>query len=51
MSATDSIDRENTRLDWARRAIGDAGLDLQRASMDAGFRSYWRTLGPAPAAS
>ncbi len=47
-AATDSIDRQNARLDWARRAIGDAGLDLQRASVDAGFRSYWRTLGTEP---
>lgn len=46
-AATDSIDRQNARLDWARHAIGDTGLDLQRASVDAGFRSYWRTLGPA----
>lgn len=49
MSAiTDSIDRENARLDWVRRTIGDAGLKLQRASVDAGFRSYWRTLGTEP---
>ncbi len=49
MSAvTDSIDRENARLDWARRAVDDAGIGLQRASVDAGFRSYWRTLGHEP---
>jgi aminoglycoside/choline kinase family phosphotransferase len=46
-AAPDSFDRENARLDWARRAVGDAGLALQRASVDAGFRSYWRTFGAA----
>lgn len=46
MSTTpDTIDRETARLDWARRAVGDSGISLQRASVDAGFRSYWRTLG------
>ncbi|WP_460726635.1 aminoglycoside phosphotransferase family protein [Lysobacter rhizosphaerae] len=43
MTATDSIDREIARLAWARAATRDAGLQLQRASVDAGFRSYWRT--------
>lgn len=40
-----TIDREQTRLDWARRQLGDAAAGLQRASVDAGFRSYWRTTG------
>jgi aminoglycoside/choline kinase family phosphotransferase len=47
MTATDATDRRSSerdaaRLAWARAATGDAGLQLQRASVDAGFRSYWR---------
>lgn len=42
MTATDATDRETARLDWARNATGEAALQLQRASVDAGFRSYWR---------
>ena len=38
--------RAEARLAWARRATGEATLGLVRASMDAGFRSYWRTTGP-----
>jgi len=34
--------REATRLAWARAAVGDDLLELHRASVDAGFRSYWR---------
>src|SRR5690625_7403269 len=30
------------RLAWARRASGEPGLALRRASSDAGFRTYWR---------
>lgn len=37
-------DRESARLAWTRNALGDASADLTRASMDAGFRSYWRTV-------
>ena len=40
--------REDQRLAWARAATGNAGLGLARASTDAGFRSYWRTLGVEP---
>ncbi|HVI58307.1 MAG TPA: phosphotransferase [Luteimonas sp.] len=40
--------RDAQRLDWARRATAEPALDLQRASVDAGFRSYWRTTGAAP---
>lgn len=40
--------RETARLDWARHALADSGAQLRRASMDAGFRSYWRTLGAGP---
>lgn len=38
-------DRSEQRLHWARGAAGDAYLQLERASVDAGFRSYWRTHG------
>jgi len=37
--------REQQRLEWARAAAGLPTLGLQRASMDAGLRSYWRTRG------
>lgn len=40
--------RDVERLAWARRALGDPGIALGRASVDAGFRSYWRTAGDAP---
>ena len=43
-----SEDRETARLDWARHALADPGAQLQRASVDAGFRSYWRTHGTGP---
>lgn len=34
--------RTRQRLNWVRRALGDAQIELERASADAGFRSYWR---------
>lgn len=34
--------RASTRDAWARDALGEPGATLVRASMDAGFRSYWR---------
>ena len=40
--------RDTRRLDWVRSTTGLAALDLRRASVDAGFRSYWRTLGETP---
>ncbi|MFT3763420.1 MAG: phosphotransferase [Pseudoxanthomonas sp.] len=40
--------RAAARLDWARRALGDPRAQLQRASVDAGFRSYWRSAGRGP---
>ena len=40
--------RDAQRLGWARRAAARSGLELQRASVDAGFRSYWRTIGTTP---
>lgn len=45
MSAPTAIADESRaaqRLAWARSASGDPALALERASMDAGFRSYWR---------
>lgn len=45
LESQDIEHREATRLSWARAALGDDGALLQRASVDAGFRSYWRTLG------
>lgn len=41
-------ERESTRLDWARRALGDPRAELRRASVDAGYRSYWRSTGAGP---
>ena len=39
--------RERQRLAWARGVTGEPYLSLERASTDAGFRSYWRTAGIA----
>lgn len=46
MSSAESSAREIARLQWARSATGNSRLDLHRASVDAGFRSYWRGAGP-----
>ncbi|MFP5374461.1 MAG: aminoglycoside phosphotransferase family protein [Gammaproteobacteria bacterium] len=35
-------ERAGARLRWARATAGDPALALERASADAGFRSYWR---------
>jgi hypothetical protein len=40
--------RAAERLAWARAALADDALGLERASVDAGFRSYWRTVGHVP---
>ncbi|MFW3174255.1 aminoglycoside phosphotransferase [Xanthomonas phaseoli] len=37
--------RDARRLHWAQQALDDPHASLQRASVDAGFRSYWRTRG------
>ena len=37
--------RQRARLGWTQRVLGDQGVELVRASVDAGFRSYWRTTG------
>ena len=44
MTAHDDA-RADARLAWTRAALGDTGAGLERASMDAGFRSYWRSTG------
>lgn len=52
VSSEDSLapdPRTAARTAWARAATGDPALEVERASMDAGFRSYWRghpTAGP-----
>lgn len=43
--APDPDSRTAERLRWTRTALGDARVQLVRASIDAGFRSYWRTQG------
>ena len=48
MPDSDSATRERQRLAWARRALGEPAADLVRASVDAGFRSYWRSVGTGP---
>jgi aminoglycoside/choline kinase family phosphotransferase len=40
--------RAQARLAWARRVMDERAIELVRASMDAGFRSYWRTAGCSP---
>lgn len=45
MTATHDDARADARLAWARESLGDAEATLRRASMDAGFRSYWRSSG------
>lgn len=40
--------RAAQRLAWARAALQQPDAGLERASTDAGLRSYWRTLGAAP---
>jgi aminoglycoside/choline kinase family phosphotransferase len=37
--------RSRARLEWARQALADPSAELTRASVDAGFRSYWRSSG------
>ena len=40
-------DRSAKRLEFLRRSLSDERLGLERASTDAGFRSYWRAArGP-----
>ncbi len=44
----DTADREAARLAWTRQATQNTTAGLHRASIDAGFRSYWRTEGLSP---
>ncbi len=44
MTANDDA-RADARLAWARTALADVDATLERASTDAGFRSYWRSGG------
>ena len=44
MIDTASDPRAAARTAWARAATGETSLELERASMDAGFRSYWRGI-------
>src|SRR5690606_31462360 len=48
MSRTADDARGEARLAWARAATGNPSLALERASADAGFRSYWRTCSDGP---
>ncbi len=48
MSNPATDDRATLRLHWARHALGNADAGLERASTDAGFRSYWRSVGATP---
>ncbi|MET0656433.1 MAG: phosphotransferase [Pseudoxanthomonas sp.] len=43
-----SDERQSPRLEWARHALGDPDASLERASVDAGQRSYWRSTGAGP---
>ncbi|MGY1459750.1 aminoglycoside phosphotransferase family protein [Luteimonas sp. A534] len=49
MTAAIDDTRANARLDWARAAAASPALALERASTDAGFRSYWRASGSGDA--
>jgi aminoglycoside/choline kinase family phosphotransferase len=48
LPATDDHSRDRQRLAWARAVLHDPSVQLERASVDAGFRSYWRTVGIVP---
>jgi hypothetical protein len=41
----DTAPRAADRLAWARHVLGQPQAGLERASVDAGFRSYWRSTG------
>jgi aminoglycoside/choline kinase family phosphotransferase len=44
-SANSTAARAAARLAWARAVLGNATLELEPASADASFRSYWRVRG------
>jgi aminoglycoside/choline kinase family phosphotransferase len=39
-----TLNRETDRLLWAQKALDDPQAELERASADASFRSYWRSF-------
>jgi N-acetylmuramate 1-kinase len=41
--------RADARLAWTRQVLDDPTVELESASSDASFRSYWRTVGVQPA--
>ncbi|MGV8921774.1 MAG: aminoglycoside phosphotransferase family protein [Thermomonas sp.] len=41
--------RADARTAWTRQVLGDPDASPARASMDAGFRSYWRVQAPGAA--
>jgi aminoglycoside/choline kinase family phosphotransferase len=43
--------RASQRVAWTRATLRDPAAEPVRASMDAGFRSYWRVAGGAASAS
>ncbi|HET8818016.1 MAG TPA: phosphotransferase [Xanthomonadaceae bacterium] len=47
-TATDDA-RATRRLEWTRTATAEPATTLSRASVDAGFRSYWRAVAPGTA--
>jgi N-acetylmuramate 1-kinase len=44
----DAATRDRQRLAWTRRVLDAPEAGLTRASVDAGFRSYWRSTGMTP---
>ncbi len=44
LPVADCPERAHARLAWVRAVTGEPTLELERASTDAGFRSYWRTV-------
>lgn len=48
-STTEAFTRDARRLAWTRAALADPRAVLERASVDAGLRSYWRSRGEGPA--
>jgi aminoglycoside/choline kinase family phosphotransferase len=48
LSDANIAQREDDRLAWTRRVLARPDAGLERASVDAGFRSYWRSTGVNP---
>jgi aminoglycoside/choline kinase family phosphotransferase len=47
-AAAGVVERSERRLQWTREVLGMPSLQLESASSDASFRSYWRTVGTTP---